>query len=92
MSVSESAYLVWCQKCHSDGDPTTLTRPEHKSLLALAEHTQSLQGLKIHDSSIPVGEVLAFRPGLTMAEQFNGNQVHGIVELFVGILALVQLA
>lgn len=81
-------YLLWREQCHADGDPAALACSKDEDL---AGDFQCIQYLEIHDGSVPVGEVLRLGPGLAMSEKFNGDQVHGIGEILVGILAAVQL-
>ncbi len=47
--------------------------------------------MQVHDGSVPVGEVLALRPRLAVAQQLDGEEVHRVCELLVAVLAAVEL-
>lgn len=79
--------LLRSQQSHPHGDPATLARAQHECLV----DTKSVENLQVHLRRVPVGPVLAAGAGLAVAQQLDGQQVHGVGELLVGILLLVQL-
>ena len=62
-------YLLRSQKRHSNSDPTTLARTEHKGL----SNAEGIQDLQIHLRGIPIGPILTLGSCLAMAKQFYGQ-------------------
>ncbi len=82
------AYLLRRKQSHPHSNPTSLTRPQHKNL---PRNLQRIEDLQIHNRSIPISEILGFRPGLAMAEQFYRDQIESVRKFGVGVLATVEL-
>lgn len=87
-STEKRRYLLRRKQCHASRDPTALTRAQNKDL---ALDAQRLQNLQVHDSSVPVREVLALCARLAVAQKLDCDQVHGVRELLVAILRAVEL-
>jgi hypothetical protein len=79
--------LLGGEEGHACGDPATLAGAEHESLL----DAERLHHLEVHLGSVPVGPAGADGAGVAMAEELDGQQVHGIGQLLVLVLRSVQL-
>jgi hypothetical protein len=84
-----TTYPIRRQQRHPDRNPTPLTRPQHKPLL----YPQRLHNLQIHKRRVPVRPLLvpAIHSRAAVAEEFDGEKVHGVGEATVGVLAGVEV-
>lgn len=79
-------YLFRGQQSHTSSDPASSAGSQGKSLL----DTESLHDLQVHDSRVPVGEVLRLCACGAMAERLDGEQVDGIGQVLCSKLRLKE--
>lgn len=79
--------LLRCQQSHPHGNPTTLARSQDKSLV----DAHCVHNLDVHNGRIPIRPLLLLGSCLTVSQQLNSHQIHGICELLVAELGAVKV-
>lgn len=85
-------YHLRRQQRHPRRDPPALTRPQHKYFTRnLAPLAQRLEHLEVHDGRIPISPVLGLGARLAVAQQLDGDEVHAVGQVLVGVLRAVEV-